>query len=1110
MNLARSLCVSPSAAHRLAHAEEFLAALPASAEVLVVGATREAADDLVRAVSRRRGATFGLHRFSLTHLAARLAEPDLALAGVAPATDLILQALAVRSVFELRDELSYFAPVCTSPGFARLVARTLEELRLAGVSPEEVRSARVPDSGVEGFELSAADRGPATEVARVLDVLAQHLARHRLADRSMVFHTAACATREGRGGPWVRMPLLLLDVEVRWRRQAELVHALLYRAPQCLVTVPSGDASILRALSADDGLRRLDEVLPGTSSSLGRVQRHLFSDKAQAREKDGTVRVFSAPGEDREAIEIARFILDEARAGTPFEDVAVFARTPETYTPYLQTAFRRAGIPAYFAHGTRRPDPAGRAFLALLNCACEGLSARRFAEYLSFAQVPDTGAISIAAFAVGTDEMLGAAAQVASTDSDAAGTGGAEQCGGELDLDSRAGPVCAGSLRAPRRWEALLVEAAVIGGADRWRRRLDGLETQFRIGLSELQGKEADSPLRARLERDLVDLAHLKSFAMPIVEDLGSLPSAAPWENWLARLSSLALRALRRPGRVLGALADLQPLAGVAPVSLAQVCETLAERLTFLEDDPPVHRHGRVFVGPAELARGRAFSVVFVPGLAERLFPQRPREDPLLLDEARRRISEWIETQDQRAGRERLLLRLAVGAARDRLYLSYPRIDALEGRVRVISFYGLDVARAVHGEIPSLERFERDADELTGARLAWPAPPEPHRAIDAVEHDLAVLRNLLHLKDPSAGKGRAQYLVELHPCLGRSLRSRFARWQRRSWSSLDGLVKPGAAVREILARHRPSARLYSPSALENFAACPYRFLLSSVHRLEPRAEVAAIERLEPLTRGRLFHETQAAALRNMKEKGLLPLAVQQLEAAEAVLLEALERIAARYFDELAPAITRVWEDEISGIRADLLAWLREAARDTAWQPEHFELGFGLPPDPSRDPASTAEPVSIGNGFLLRGCVDLVERRASGKTLRITDHKTGAPADVRELVIGGGQRLQPVLYGLAVEQVLALRVEQARLFFCTSRGGFAELVVRMDDEARQRAVSALSLIDSAIARGMLPPYPADGACRRCDFRIVCGPYEEERARRKDRTPLRALEELRSQS
>jgi ATP-dependent helicase/nuclease subunit B len=66
--------------------------------------------------------------------------------------------------------------------------------------------------------------------------------------------------------------------------------------------------------------------------------------------------------------------------------MAILLRAPETYASLMEGALKRAGIPAYFARGSRRPDPSGRALLALLECAGEGLSARRFAEYLSFAR----------------------------------------------------------------------------------------------------------------------------------------------------------------------------------------------------------------------------------------------------------------------------------------------------------------------------------------------------------------------------------------------------------------------------------------------------------------------------------------------------------------------------------------------------------------------------------------------------------------------------------------------------------------------------------------------------------------------------------------------------
>src|SRR6185437_9512416 len=103
---------------------------------------------------------------------------------------------------------------------------------------------------------------------------------------------------------------------------------------------------------------------------------------------DDTVELFSAPGEGLECVEIARRIQRLAGEGTCFDQIAILLRNPERYQPLVEEALRRGGIPAYLSRGSARPDPAGRAFLALLACAGEGYSASRFAEYLSLAQVP--------------------------------------------------------------------------------------------------------------------------------------------------------------------------------------------------------------------------------------------------------------------------------------------------------------------------------------------------------------------------------------------------------------------------------------------------------------------------------------------------------------------------------------------------------------------------------------------------------------------------------------------------------------------------------------------------------------------------------------------------
>src|SRR5580658_6867780 len=97
-----------------------------------------------------------------------------------------------------------------------------------------------------------------------------------------------------------------------------------------------------------------------------------------------------------------------------------------------------------------------------------------------------------------------------------------------------------------------------------------------------------------------------------------------------------------------------------------------------LRTEPARRRYGQVFVGSIDEARGRAFDVVFLPGLAEGLFPRRALEDPLLLDELRVKLSPDLDTQDRRVARERMLLHYAAAAAVDSLVVSYPRMDVTQ------------------------------------------------------------------------------------------------------------------------------------------------------------------------------------------------------------------------------------------------------------------------------------------------------------------------------------------------------------------------------------------------------------------------------------------------
>ena len=1091
VSLVVSLVVSPRSELRLARATAWLAAREPGNEVLVVGVTADAAGEPIRAVAAQRGSAFGMHRFTLARLAAELAKHELVERDLAAVGGLPIEALCARVIQRLRREgtLGRFEAVATQPGLPRALARTLLELRMAGASRD------------------AHDLGPA------LQALELELAAARLADRSTVFQLATHVAEDpARRGLLLGLELAVIDMPVHTVVEQRLIAALVARAPAAFATAATADDRSIAMLVAALGCTPEVIAVDPAASSLARVQAHLFAPQKQRAELDTSIEFFSAPGESREAVEIARRVLHAAEAGMPFDRMAVLLRSPEAYRVHLEEALARAQIPVYFAQGTRLPDPTGRAFLALLACAAEDLSATRFAEYVSLgevphAEVPPAAVPSRDRWVPPDEELLPTALAAAneldtpSVDALLAALGLAPpvaEVATEIDAHDHA-PL--GEVFAPWRWEQLLVDAAVIGGLDRWERRLAGLEAQLALDDGE--------PRKERRDRIGRDLQQLRRFALPLIHELAALPAEATWGGWIDLLGALATRALRQPERVLSVLATLVPMAEVGPISLREVQLVLGQRLAELVVRPSSSRYGTLLVAPIDEARGRSFDLVFVPGLAERMFPQKLAEDPLLLDAERALLELVLENRDDRLADERLALRLAIGAANDRLVLSYPRLDLEQGRPRVPSFYGLEVLEAAEGTLPGFDELGRRANVTGAARVGWPAPSDPRDAIDEAEHDLALLDELVR---PHPGRtapmGAANYLLHANPHLARALRSRSRRWDVRSWKPADGFIVSTPEARTALAAHAPSARSFSPTALEQFAACPYKFVLRTIVRLEARATPAPIETLGPLERGSLVHEVQFELLGELRGAGLLPLTGAKLADARDRLDTTLDRVAARYYDELFPAIERVWSDGISSIRADLREWLRRMVDDPLWVPARFELAFGLATQVGRDPASSDDPVTTPIGLTLRGSIDLVEQGPNG-LVRATDYKTGKAKVAPGSVISGGTSLQPILYALVLEALLpAANVAGGRLYYCTTRGDFQDMMVPLDDAAREAGRALASTLGHHFERGFFPAAPNHKECTYCDYRRVCGPYEEQRAKRKQTEPLVQLEKLRA--
>lgn len=1076
---------SAHASERVAAASAFLAThAKASGRVVVVGRTKLAAQELIRQVARERGHVVGAESHTLRGLAGTMARLHLARAGTVPAGTLTMEAVLARGLAKHKDALGRFLPIREEPGLARALTRTLTELRLERVDEDIVGD---------------------PSLARLLGVFEAELAAAGLCDPAAVI-LAACEDAKSLAGA----ALLLLDVPCMHRLEADLVTALSAQAGAMLFTMPAGDA---RTRELVGHLSPPRELRPTRKTPVSEVQTHLFSEAHAGLAENEGIAFFSAPGESREGAEIARRILALAAQGVPFDQVAVLLRSPSEYSLALEEAFLRAKIPAYFARGTRKPDPSGRALLALLACADEGLSATRFSEYLSLGELPraePSGAPPPAwpsqdTRVVADDEIMSpqaAATAAAVAEAEAAGDALAAQ-----EPEDEAAPIIAGSIRAPKLWERMLVDAAVIGGLPRWEARLKGYRAELVARMQE-EGEE-EARVQA-VTRELRALDVLRAFALPLLAELAELAkNPRPLAEYAKALSDLSTRALRRPERVLAVLAELYPMGKGAPVTMSELRMVLTPRLTDLTVMPGSSRYGKVYIAPIDEARGMTFAHVFVPGLVERGFPRKLTEDPMFLDRMRRAVTAASTlTNEGRASQERLWLRIALGAATERATFSYPRVDTELGRPKTPSFYALELVRAQTGALAGFEELSARADSAARARIGWPAPESPKDAIDESEHDLALLSSLLYKPEEEA-VGTARYLLSVNPYLARALRFRAKRWLR-GFSEADGLVDPAPEAKEALMLHAPDKRSFSPTALQNFAACPYRFYLYAVHKLSPREEPRAIEEMDALQKGSFVHEVLYEFLTELRDHSLLPMSAATLDASRERLDHVLSRVEKKFKDELCPAIDRVWEDGVAAIRADVREWLRREVEDSTsgFQPAYFELSFGLTGQrDASDANSSVEPVALDCGVKLRGSIDLVEKHPDG-TLQATDYKTGKKRAKEGTVIGGGKVLQPVLYALTLEKLFpGAKVSGGRLYYASSAGGFESVPVRLDQTAREGANAVGEAVTEAITTGFLPALPDAKECDYCDYKPVCGPYEAIRIKKKKSPRMEKLVNLR---
>ena len=215
----------------------------------------------------------------------------------------------------------------------------------------------------------------------------------------------------------------------------------------------------------------------------------------------------------------------------------------------------------------------------------------------------------------------------------------------------------------------------------------------------------------------------------------GSSPSASrarppkgTWSEHLAHLADLFEPYLDGHEPITGALTALARLDGltaeISPDRFDRTVRSVIEGLT--ADDARSGRAGAfrargINVVDVNSLRHMRFRAVCVVGLAERHFPPSPKEDPLLLDAERAHLNEttgWqLPLRAQGADPEPLQFGLALGAAQERLQLSYPRTEHGSGRPLYASGFLRSAAEALAGERIQAE----DLDDVEAGVVRAPA-----------------------------------------------------------------------------------------------------------------------------------------------------------------------------------------------------------------------------------------------------------------------------------------------------------------------------------------------------------------------------------------------------
>lgn len=980
-------------------------------------------------------------------------------------------------------ELSYFGGIALTPGFIRIVAELIYELKQNLINPEAYADAA-----------RATDRPKDRELSLIYGAYQAALKRSDLVDREGEGWLALETVRAQPRLPQT-VDLLIVDGYDQFTPvQASLLAELARRTDETLITlttVPGREQTVGRRFArALDALRQYSphlqiDSLPGVPARIHPDLSHLIAqvfapDATRRRPTDG-VRLIEAAEIGQEVAAVLRAVRALLLDGVPPDEILIAVRDWGRYQAYF-AAFQRAyRLPLVLHYGEPLGEnPLIAVLLSLLDLPLNGFHRRVLLAALEspYVNAPGIGADEIATLAVisqelsvirGRDDWLSAidAARLPGRDADNAPTPSL--------IDDATADHLRDSLSA--FFDALTPPP-------------DALPRAHIAWLEALIGNDPDARFDDEQDDD-----------RPPAYTLNLIAGARNTQDEAVRARDLlALHALKGILRSIATAQDLIDEISAAGDAPAMAWGAFLTQLRIAVENGRVNpypsRDARVLVTSTADARGLPHRHVFIVGLAEGVFPAPAGEDPLYLDGERQRLTALgvpLSTQAERSADDGLFYEL-VCLPSESLTLSRP--TAQEGEPWVAShFWRATLAvfddpptlRLRAGELATVDQAAC-LDEVALAvadGLSQPIPPGHH----APDPALSAAYNWLIAERPDAWA----HIRQAHAIESRRLDP------DQPHDRYSGRLEDTELIDRIAHRLDPAHYCWSASQLNTYGTCPYRFFAQRLLGLEPFEEPE--EGMDALRRGSLVHEILEHTYRAIMAAGW---AIHPDHQAQAV--DCLHETAA----SLLPGAperhrfrpTALWSHEQRALTDQLARFVqRDFSADSAVarllgdlagerRPYRLEAPFG------RDGAP-ALTLTLPNGDTaqLNGYIDRIDR--VGDALVVMDYKTGSTPfridDMRE-----GRNYQMIVYLLAAQALSqadgGAPVAGGFFWHVNAKESASEAsgVLRLDDDHRsaviEPALARLGDLLAAVQAGNFSAQPSrleDGKCSRyCEFQHLC--------------------------